>query len=208
MVSLQGSLADSSCEVALAPLKGSVTRVSLSRGAWFDVRENWVTGSDALFDWLVHAVPWRSEERWMYDRMVDVPRLVSHFGVSETLPHPLLHQARSVLAEFYEDEPGSDLATASLCLYRDGHDSVAWHGDRIGRGATEDITVAIVSLGAPRRLLLRPRGGGASIPIDLGRGDLFVMGGSCQRTWEHAIPKAARTAGSRISVQFRPPNAR
>jgi len=208
MVCLQGSITDSLCDVALSPLEGSHTRVPLDDGAWYDLARGWVSGSDALFDRLIDAVPWRAEERWMYDRVVDVPRLVMYYGEDEPLPDPLLERARTTLAHFYADEAGSDLATASLCLYRDGHDSVAWHGDRIGRGATEDLIVAIISLGAPRRLLLRPRGGGASLTVDLGRGDLFVMGGSCQRTWDHAVPKSARCAGSRISVQFRPRNAR
>ncbi len=103
---------------------------------------------------------------------------------------------------------GSRVCTAGLCLYRDGRDSVAWHGDRIGRGATEDTVVAILSLGAPRALLLRPRGGGPALRHDIGHGDLLVMGGSCQRTWEHAVPKTARAAGPRISVQFRPRGVR
>ncbi|MFD5762697.1 alpha-ketoglutarate-dependent dioxygenase AlkB, partial [Streptomyces sp. NPDC127044] len=101
-------------------------------------------------------------------------------------------------------ELGEPFTTAGLCYYRDGRDSVAWHGDRIGRGAREDTMVAILSVGAPRDLLLRPRRGGETVRRPLGHGDLIVMGGSCQRTWEHAIPKTARAAGPRISVQFRP----
>lgn len=90
-----------------------------------------------------------------------------------------------------------------MCLYRNGRDSVAWHGDTIGRGSTHDSAVAILSLGSPRALLLRPRGGGPTLPHELGHGDLVVMGGSCQRTWEHAVPKTVRPTGPRISVQYR-----
>ena len=68
--------------------------------------------------------------------------------------------------------------------------------------------MAIVSLGAPRQLALRPRGGGPSRRVALGPGDLLVMGGSCQRTWDHAVPKTARPVGPRISVQFRPRGVR
>jgi len=46
-------------------------------------------------------------------------------------------------------------------------------------------------------------GGGASIPFHLGGGDLLVMGGTCQRTWRHGIPKVAQ-AGPRIALMFRP----
>ena len=113
-------------------------------------------------------------------------------------------EAKRLLDEHYGAELGETFATAGLCLYRDGRDSVAWHGDRIGRGNTHDTMVAIIVLGAPRALLLRPRGGGGpTIRNELGHGDLLVMGGSCQRTWEHAVPKTARPVGPRISVQFR-----
>jgi alkylated DNA repair dioxygenase AlkB len=144
----------------------------------------------------------------MYDRVVDVPRLLCFYGEIQPLPDPVLARARDALDRHYWPELGEPLCTAGLCLYRDGRDSVAWHGDTTGRGGTQDTVVAIVSLGAPRALLLRPRGGGPAIRHDLGHGDLLVMGGSCQRTWEHAVPKTSRATGPRISVQFRPHGVR
>jgi alkylated DNA repair dioxygenase AlkB len=144
----------------------------------------------------------------MYDRVVDVPRLVGFYGDEADLPDPVLERARLALNHHYADELGEPFCTAGLCLYRDGSDSVAWHGDTIGRGATVDTMVAIVSLGTPRRLLLRPRGGGRAVRYEVGLGDLLVMGGSCQRTFEHAVPKTARPVGPRISVQFRPHGVR
>ena len=88
-----------------------------------------------------------------------------------------------------------------LNLYRGGADSVAWHGDRVGRRRSHTV-VAIVSLGAPRRFLLRPVGGGPSLRLTPASGDLLVLGGTCQRTWQHSVPKCA-SAGPRISVMFR-----
>ncbi|MCW2912122.1 MAG: alpha-ketoglutarate-dependent dioxygenase AlkB [Actinomycetia bacterium] len=140
----------------------------------------------------------------MYDRIVDVPRLLAFYAEGQPLPDPALDEARQALDEHYAEELGEPFRTAGLCLYRDGRDSVAWHGDTIGRGRTEDTMVAIISIGTPRTLLLRPRGGGPTLRHDLGHGDLLVMGGSCQRTWQHAIPKTARPTGPRISIQFRP----
>jgi alkylated DNA repair dioxygenase AlkB len=205
----QGSLLDAGGETGLGPLGGSVRRTALSHGAWIDVRPGWITGADALFERVAQAVPWRAERRTMYDRVVDVPRLLCFYGEGEALPDLVLTDARDVLSEHYRVELGEPLCTAGLCLYRDGRDSVAWHGDTTGRGRTEDTVVAIVSLGGPRALLLRPRGGGGpTLRHDLGHGDLLVMGGSCQRTWEHAVPKTARAAGPRISVQFRPRGVR
>jgi alkylated DNA repair dioxygenase AlkB len=140
----------------------------------------------------------------MYDRVVDVPRLLCLYGERDPLPDPAVVAIKEALDHHYGPELGEPFATAGMCLYRDGHDSVAWHGDRIGRAATQDTMVAIVSLGAPRSLLLRPRSGGRALRHDLGHGDLIVMGGSCQRTWEHAVPKTARRVGPRLSIQFRP----
>jgi alkylated DNA repair dioxygenase AlkB len=200
----QVSLLDLAGETGLGPLAGSVHRSVLSRGAWVDVRPGWVTGGYDLFERLARVVPWHAERRTMYDRVVDVPRLLCFYDEGQALPDPVLTEARDALSEHYRAELGEPLCTAGLCLYRDGRDSVAWHGDTTGRGSTEDTVVAIVSLGSPRALLLRPRGGGGpTLRYDLGHGDLLVMGGSCQRTWEHAVPKTARAAGPRISVQFR-----
>jgi alkylated DNA repair dioxygenase AlkB len=193
---------------ALGPLGGMVSRQVLGRGAWVDLLPGWLSGADALFDDLLANVPWRAEQRQMYERIVDVPRLVCFYGEDDPLPHPDLVAARDHLTEHYRVELGEKFITAGLCLYRDGRDSVAWHGDTIGRGRAEDTMVAIVSLGSPRTFRLRPRGGGATISHQLGHGDLIVMGGSCQRTWEHSIPKTARPVGPRISVQFRPRGVR
>ena len=205
---LQASLLDLTDSPGLGSLAG-MQRTTLSRGAWVDLLPGWLTGADELFARLQETVPWRAERRRMYDRVVDVPRLLCFYGEDEELPDPLLTAARDALDEHYGDELGEPFMTAGLCLYRDGRDSVAWHGDTIGRGSTEDTIVAIVSLGTARPLLLRPAGGGEPAQrYDVGHGDLLVMGGSCQRTWQHAIPKSARPTGPRISVQFRPRGVR
>jgi alkylated DNA repair dioxygenase AlkB len=206
--SLQGSLLDLSPSPGLGPLD-QMARTELTHGAWVDFLPGWMTGADELFGRLLTVVPWRAERRWMYERVVDVPRLLCFYGAGEELPDPLLTQAIEALNDHYAAELGERFVTAGLCLYRDGRDSVAWHGDTIGRGSTEDTMVAILSLGTPRPLLLRPAGGGGpTLRHDLGHGDLLVMGGSCQRTWQHAIPKSARPTGPRISVQFRPEGVR
>ena len=211
-VEFQASLFDPATgEAALGELGVQVRRTRLSRGAWVDVRPGWVSGSDDLFARLVETVPWQAEQRQMYDRVVDVPRLLSWYGERDALPDLVLARARDALSEHYRTELGEPFRTAGLCYYRDGRDSVAWHGDTTGRsraGNMADTMVAIVSFGEARRLLLRPRNGGATLTFSLGHGDLLVMGGSCQRTWEHAIPKTARPVGPRISVQFRPRGVR
>jgi alkylated DNA repair dioxygenase AlkB len=204
-VTVQASLIDDLVdEPTLGVLGGSVHRTVLSRDAWVDLRWGWVSAPTALFERLSAEVPWHAERREMYDREVDVPRLLAFYDEGVELPGNLLTEARDALSRHYAAELGEPFRTAGLCLYRDGRDSVAWHGDTIGRSKTEDTMVAIVSVGAPRALLLRPRGGGDTKRLMLGHGDLLVMGGSCQRTWEHCIPKTSKPVGPRVSVQFRP----
>lgn len=208
---------------ALGDLAGRVRRHQLTDGAWIDHLPGWVRNSDTVLRVLLDEVDWRAERRRMYDGEVDVPRLLRWYAGSEPLPHPVLARARAALTAHYAAELGEPFVTAGMCLYRSGRDSVAWHGDTHGRSRYADTMVAIVSFGAPRPLLLRPRRAagtesgawGADRPGDrvpgaqtlrfpLGHGDLVVMGGSCQRTWEHAVPKTTRPVGPRVSVQFRP----
>ena len=207
-VEFQASLFDTSVVPQVGRLAETVHRRHLSHGAWVDVRPGWVSGSEELFARLVSDVPWYAERRTMWDNVVDVPRLLRFYGEHEPLPDPLLVTAREALDEHYHDELGERFVSAGMCFYRDGRDSVAWHGDTHGRSSTSDTMVAILSLGEARRLSLRPRTGGPSIPFPVGHGDLLVMGGSCQRTWEHAVLKTARPVGPRISIQFRPRGVR
>jgi alkylated DNA repair dioxygenase AlkB len=205
---IQTSLFDAGSDVGFTSLAGRVVRQELGRGAWVDLLPGWLSGADGLFETLLADVPWIEERRQMYERVVLVPRLLHFYGEHDPLPDPALDGALAALNAHYQSELGELFCTAGLCLYRDGRDSVAWHGDTIGRGKSEDTMVAIVSLGSARNFLLRPRGGGTTVKHRLGHGDLLVMGGSCQRTWEHAVPKTARPVGPRISIQFRPRGVR
>jgi alkylated DNA repair dioxygenase AlkB len=174
-------------------------RLQLAGGAWLDHAPGWLAGSDALFAELVDGAPWSQKQRPMYDRVVDEPRLTAWWSPGHAgawLPD-VLFEIRADLTERYH----VPFSSIGCNLYRDGRDSVAWHGDTVRRSMAEPI-VAILSLGEPRRFLLRPRGGGTSLRYDLGAGDLLVMGGTCQHTWEHSVPKARR-AGPRLSVTFR-----
>ncbi|WP_370894684.1 alpha-ketoglutarate-dependent dioxygenase AlkB [Janibacter sp. GXQ6167] len=198
---LQGSLFDTGEEVGLGPLRPR--RVTLGLGAWLDLAPGWLSGADELYDALRADVPWRAERRQMYERVVDVPRLTCFYDGHEPLPHPVLAEARGALSAHYRAELGEPFVTLGMCLYRDGADSVAWHGDRIGRSRDQDTMIAIISVGSARDLALRPRDGGPSRRFSVGHGDLAVMGGSCQRTWDHAIPKATGATGPRISIQYR-----
>jgi alkylated DNA repair dioxygenase AlkB len=174
-----------------------LTRASLGKGAWVDYVPGWLSGHAEVFEALLSSTTWQSGEEKMYDRVVEVPRVFA--SVPEHGPgHPILAEAASALSERY----GEPFARISLALYRTGKDSVAFHGDRVARTMNEAL-VATVSVGAPRRFLLRPYAGGSSIGYNLGWGDLIVMGGTCQRTWQHAIPKVAH-ADPRIAVMFRP----
>ncbi len=178
-----------------------IARIALDSSSWIDFAPQWLIGADTVFEHLHMALPWTQRRGVvMFDRVVDEPRL-SHWwtshgrGASE--PMPILGTLRRALSDRY----GVEFDSIGFNLYRDGDDSVAWHGDR-HRHTVVDPVVAIVSVGCPRVLRLRPRGGGRSQSWNLGDGDLFVMGGSCQHDWEHAVPKS-RSSGPRISITYR-----
>jgi alkylated DNA repair dioxygenase AlkB len=175
-------------------------RHALDETSWIDHLPRWLAGSDQVFAELVARTAWRHRRVPMYDRMVDEPRLTWWWSQDDgraALPLPVLAELLDVVAERYQ----RPFDSIGLNFYRDGRDSVAWHGDRV-RHQQIDPVVVIVSVGAPRPFLLRPRGGGSSVPYLLGQGDLLVMGGATQHDWEHSVPKVA-AAGPRISITFR-----
>jgi alkylated DNA repair dioxygenase AlkB len=192
------------------PAAAVPVRRGLTGGAWIEHAPGWLAGADRVMAELVDRAPWKQRQRPMYDRQVVEPRLTAWWSLNpdggasrpsegaglECLP-PVLLESAGLLAGRY----GVDLDSIGANLYRDGRDSVAWHGDTIRHSLAEAV-VAIVSLGQPRPLLLRPTGGGRSLRFVLGGGDLFVMGGTAQRTWQHSVPKT-RSAGARISVTYR-----
>lgn len=193
----QPSLLASDADVASDPLAPELPRRHLGSGAWIDVVPRRVTGADHLYLQIRDSAPWQAHQRVMWDRLVDEPRLST--GVWAAPPAAL-----RTLADELSLRYGLDLGAISANLYRDGRDSVAWHGDTAGKHRDETI-VAILSLGSPRRFHLRPKGGGRSTALLPAHGDLIVLGGTCQRTWDHAVPKMAG-AGGRISVMFREPD--
>lgn len=168
----------------------------LGSRAWLDYLPNWLEGHESVYLDLARHADWKQQRRRMYERTVDVPRLTAPLPVTASST-ALLGELSAALAAHYRVA----FESVSLAWYRDGSDSVAPHGDRIG-GRSEDTVVAIVSVGAPRRFVLRPAAGGAALNLRPGWGDLLVMGGSCQRTWLHAVPKLGH-ADPRISIQFR-----
>jgi alkylated DNA repair dioxygenase AlkB len=181
---------------AFDPVLGGVQRMDLGDGAWVDYLPHWLGGHEVVYRDLADAADWKQGRRLMYDRTVAVPRLTA--AAPEAGPGAgLLLDMCAALEHHY----GVGFAGVTLAWYRDGRDSVAPHGDRIGR-LCDDTVIAIVSVGAPRRFLLHPAGGGRSVSFSPGWGDLLVMGGNCQRTWLHSVPKVAR-ADPRISIQFR-----
>ncbi len=172
----------------------ALERIELDASAWLDYQPLWLSGDEELYQCLVDSADWTQPVVKMYEREVLTPRLVARINASL---HPLIPQIIESASARY----GALLDQVSAGWYRDGKDSVAYHGDRIAR-ERRDAVVATVSLGEPRRFLFSPKAGGRATSFSLGHGDLVVMGGSCHRTWEHAVPKTAH-AGPRIALMFR-----
>jgi alkylated DNA repair dioxygenase AlkB len=172
-------------------------RMELDEHCWIDHAPGWLCGHEAVFRALSEQTSWRSEEARMYERVVQVPRLLAALPDDGPVP-PVVEAMRLALCARYE----VPFERTTLALYRDGEDSVAMHGDRVAR-ELPSAHVATVSVGAPRRFLLRPVEKGPGVTLQLGWGDLLVMGGACQRLWRHGVPKA-KHASPRITIMYRP----
>lgn len=182
-------------------------RTWLDDGSWVDVARGWLAGHEQVYDALVAQDRWQQGRIFRYDRWVDDPRLGSYWRVGDPPPHPALVEAQRALRTRYR----VPLDGFAMAWYRDERDSQAFHRDRDLRWLDETL-IALLTLGARRPWLLRPRANrydheapdrGATLDIAPGGGDLHVMGGATQAGWEHSVPKLARRVGGRISIQWR-----
>lgn len=184
-----------------------VEHVELDAGAWVDVVRGWLAGSDVVFDHLRDTVAWQTSRLFRYDHMVEERRLGAGWSPGTPLPHPVLADATRHLQHRYR----ARFDGFSMIQYRDGRDGQAFHRDTDMRWL-DDTVIAILTLGARRPWLLRPRsarhdhspGRGAIHDLAPTGGDLIVMGGRAQADWEHSVPYLGDQAvPPRISLQWR-----
>jgi alkylated DNA repair dioxygenase AlkB len=174
--------------------------IALDSSSWIEHIPGWFSQPDALFVELIESAPWLQRDRWMYTRTVIEPRLTADYPDVNKVPQLALRDIVAALSEHY----GVRYRSLWVNLYRDHHDSTAWHGDNIGRVQAESI-VPVLTLGASRRFLIRPtEGGGRTWTFRPASGDLIVMGGRAQRDWRHAVPKESTPSAPRISINFAP----
>jgi alkylated DNA repair dioxygenase AlkB len=168
----------------------------------------------AAFTALRAETPWRDEHIRIAGRLIPVPRRTAWYGdpgatytysgiLNEPIPWtPLLARLRDAVSA----AAGAPFNSVLLNHYRDGRDSMGWHADNeaaLGR----DPVIASLSLGAPRRFVLRHATvKDRSMAFLLGDGALLVMAGATQHHYRHAVPKTAE-AGERINLTFRRVNA-
>jgi alkylated DNA repair dioxygenase AlkB len=174
-------------------------RIALDGRSWIEHIPDWFGRAEAVFAELIDTAPWLQRDRWMYTRTVIEPRLTADYPNVDEVPHAALRDMVAALSAHY----GVRYRSLWVNLYRDQHDSTAWHGDNIGRVQAESI-VPVLTLGASRRFLIRPTHGGSSLTFRPASGDLIVMGGRAQRDWVHSVPKESKPSGPRISINFAP----
>ena len=213
----QGSLFDAGLIHADSSFS-SLRRIQLDKRSWVDYAPRWLAGSDELFALLLRQGKWQQRQVRMYEREVLEPRLTAGWEIDggredseidvatddgsgttpTSIPGPIA-DITALLSNRYD----VTFDSVWVNLYRNGRDSVAWHGDRNARYLRNPLVVT-VSLGARRRFLLRPKGTtGSKQELSPGFGDLVVMGGACQHEWEHTVPKTSKPVGPRMSVTIR-----
>lgn len=183
--------------VAIDETFSTAVRHDLDSTSWVDVVPGWLSGDSVLMARLVDAVPFVQHQRWMYNQLFDEPRLTAEYPSVAEVPEPFVHVIVAALSRQY----GVPYDGLWLNLYRNHRDSTGWHGDW-ATCMRPLCVVPVLSLGARRRFLLKPRAGGRSTGFTVDGGDLVVMGGRCQRDWLHCVPKQARPAGPRVSLNF------
>jgi alkylated DNA repair dioxygenase AlkB len=178
----------------------SATRIQLDQTSWVDHVPGWLAGQTALMELLMDQAAWQQRSRWMYTRMVEEPRLTAEYPVIADAPQPELRYLAGALTAYY----GRPYTRLWMNWYRDNNDGTGWHADRPAN-KLDDAVIPVLSLGAPRRFLIRPADGGPSTAIMAHGGDLVVMGGRCQKDYQHSVPKSRKPAGARLSLNFSAP---
>jgi alkylated DNA repair dioxygenase AlkB len=181
------------CDFAFATAK----RTAIDTHSWIEVVPGWMSGSRVLFERLTTTVPWRQHDRKLFDQTFREPRMTAEYKSLRNVRDEALLKAVSALSQHY----GIRYDSLWLNFYRQGEDSTGWHRDRFSCRRPECI-VPVLTLGATRRFLIKPRNGGASIAFKPGSGDLIVMGGRSQEDWVHSVPKEPGITEGRISINF------
>jgi alkylated DNA repair dioxygenase AlkB len=155
----------------------------------------------AWFTELRDAVQWRAVRRQMYDRDVEVPRLVASYRLdppAENIPPAIIDAARRVT-----ERVGAPFNAVGLNRYRDGRDSVAPHNDHLYE-LRAGYPIALLSLGATRRMTIRAKAAPRRVfHVDLEPGSLLVMDYATQHHYDHGVPKTTEVVGERVSLAFR-----
>jgi alkylated DNA repair dioxygenase AlkB len=197
--SIQDTLFDEFDDVSVSVDPTAFDRAThhrLDEGSWVTHVPRFVGGHHRLFAELAEIPLWEQRQRWMYDRVVDEPRLTAEYTDLDVAPSSI-----ALLAETLSRQLGVDYQRVWMNWYRDQTDGTGWHADRPAN-KPETAIVPVVSLGAPRRFLIRPAGGGPSTVFTPAGGDLLIMQGRCQRDWQHCVPKQKSPAGPRMSLNF------
>jgi alkylated DNA repair dioxygenase AlkB len=183
--------------VAVDKTFAATERIQLDDTSWVDHVQGWLTGDAELMEALMQQAAWEQRSRWMYTRTVAEPRLTAEYPVIADAPQPVLRYLTEALSARY----GRPYARLWMNWYRDNNDGTGWHADRPANQQDEAV-IPVLSLGATRRFLIRPEGGGPSTTIVTHGGDLVVMGGRCQKDYQHSVPKQKQPAGARLSLNF------
>lgn len=167
--------------------------------------------ADALQASLRDAIPWEQHRIRLFGRWLDAPRQSCWIGDPgcaytysrvrhEPRPWPApLDALRARLAQATGIRFNAVLANR----YRDGRDAMGWHADDEPELGPRPL-IASISLGAPRRFLLRHRlRRDLRAALTLDHGSLLLMAGDTQRCWQHSLPRSARPLGERINLTFR-----
>lgn len=195
--------------------------IDLQDKCWICLSTSNFVDNDVILKLFEEVKPDLSQkELQFYGKKIKMPRLTAWYGNGEynysgtineakTMPSSVLI-VRNSLEQQFQHLPGFNikkpiLNSVLLNLYRNGNDSVDWHSDNEqGLGpANDNVIITSITFGDTRNFVLRNKKTRQKISMDLGNGDVIIMGGQTQKFWEHKVPKTSQKVGKRLNLTFR-----
>lgn len=174
-----------------------------------------------LYAWLFDHLPWRRGRIRTAGGLVRLPRdevflatepgKVYEYSGNRYEAGDLNNYQLGRLLEAVQETTGRRFNACFLNRYVSGSDSIGWHADdKPMLGEPDRIVIASVSVGQRRGFELKSirKGEGSRraaehLKLELGEGDLLLMGEGTQSRYVHQVPKVDEPVGGRIVLTFR-----
>lgn len=185
-------------------------------GAIVDFIPNFMTKefSDKLFNSLL-ILKYEQPEIRMFNKMIKIPRLQAWMSDKDIQGATLYQSSNPIpwsnevllIKNKLEKITNFKFDYVLINYYRDGKDSISYHGDSEAIGENKNV-ICGVTVGAQRKFVMRhvewKKRGIEKKEFLLSNGSLIIMkGDNTQKFWQHSVPKTSRVMFPRFNLTFR-----